>query len=206
MSEETSLSRRDLLHRIGASMSLGAMGEALLPAQDAQHVHRAVAQAKTAQKGVYRPKALNAHEFATLRRLTALILPADERSPGALEAGAADFIDYLCTLNEELKGIYTGGLAWIDAAMKRRYSADFISARADQQTALLDQIAYRKNDSPELGPGIRFFVWLRNMTVDGYYTSPVGVKELGFTGNGAMAEFRVPEEAVQYALKRSPFA
>ena len=68
---------------------------------------------------------------------------------------------------------------------------------------MLDLIAYRKNDSPELGPGIHFFNWVRNMTVDAFYTSKVGMDDLGFMGNGAMAEFSVPVEAIEYAVKRS---
>ena len=108
--------------------------------------------------------------------------------------------------HEGLKDIYTGGLGWIDNAMRRHHGADFVSAKPEQQTELLDQIAYRKNESAELNPGIYFFAWVRNMTVDAYYTSPIGVKEIGFMGNGAVSEFKVPQEAIDYALKRSPFA
>jgi hypothetical protein len=56
-----------------------------------------------------------------------------------------------------------------------------------------------------LNPGIVFFEWARNMVVDAFYTSKTGMADLGFLGNGAMSEFRVPQEAVEYALKRSPF-
>lgn len=189
-----------MLRRIGLSVSLAATGENLLPAQDAAHVHNAVAQAKTAGKGVYKPKALTAHEYATLQRLSDLIIP------GALQTGAADYIDFLCSINDDLKEIYTGGLLWIDNAIRHQHSADFISATAEQQTALLDKIAYRKNASPELNPGIKFFSWVRNMVVDAYYTTPTGVKEIGYIGNGALAEFSVPKEALEYALKRSPLA
>ena len=70
----------------------------------------------------------------------------------------------------------------------------------------IDQIAYRQNSSPELNPGIQFFTWVRRMVADAYYTSPIGMKELGYMGNGAMAQFSVPKEAVDYAMKRSPFA
>ncbi len=59
--------------------------------------------------------------------------------------------------------------------------------------------------TPELAPGIHFFAWMRNMVVDAYYTSPVGVKDVGYMGNQALSEFSVPPEALAYALKRSPF-
>ena len=197
-------SRRELLRRIGAAITVGAAGE-WLPAQEAQHVHQAMTQEKAAQKGPYRPKALTGHEYATLRSLADLILPADEHSPGALEAGAADFIDFLCAASDEMRDIYTGGIAWLDDEMRRRYEGrDFLGAKPEQQTALLDLIAYRKNESPELNPGIAFFTWARRMVADAYYTSPIGMKDLGYMGNSAMSQFSVPQEALDYALKRSP--
>ena len=99
--------------------------------------------------------------------------------------------------------MFTGGLAWLDHEMNRRYSASFVDTSPPQQASLLDLIAYRKNDSPELGPGIRFFTWVRNMTVDAFYTSKIGMDDLGFMGNGAMSEFSVPVSAIEYAVKRS---
>ncbi len=199
--------RRDLLRQIGAAVSLAAMGGEVLTAQDAQHVHSAVAEDAAAQKGPYQPKALTAHEFATLQRLSDLIIPADEHSKGALEARAADFIDFLCAASDEMRDIYTGGLAWLDDEMRRRYNGkDFVGAQPAEQTAMLDLIAWRKNESPELNPGIQFFSWARRMVADAYYTSPIGIKDLGYMGNTAVAQFSVPQEAVDYALKRSPFA
>ncbi len=143
MSDDLDFSRRDLLRHIGTSLSLAPPGEDVLAAQDAQHVHAGHAPP---QKGQYPPKASTAHEYATLQRLSDLIIPADEHSPGALEAGAADFIDFLCAASDEMKFIYTGGLAWLDEAMPHRYGGkDFLAADPSQQTALLDLIAYREN-------------------------------------------------------------
>lgn len=203
MSED--VSRRELLARIGASLTLAAAGERVLAAQDAQHVHQAVAADKAAEKGPYQPKALTAHEYATLERLSGLIVPADEHSPGAVEAGAAAFIDFLCAASDEMLAIYTGGIAWLDDAMRRHADGqDFVSAPAARQTELLDRIAWRRNRSPEWNPGIEFFSWTRRMVVDAYYTSPIGIKDLGYMGNTAIAHFSVPQEAVDYVMKRSP--
>jgi hypothetical protein len=196
MSEPT---RRDVLYQIGVGLTLAGN----VSAQTAQHVHQAVAKAKAA--GPYKPQALTDHEYASLRRLADLIIPADEVSKGALEAGAPEFIDFLCSRNDEMKSIYTGGLAWLDAEMKRRFSATFVAAQPAQQTELLDLIAYRKSASPELNAGIKFFSWTRNMVTDGFYTSKMGMADLGFQGNGAMSQFSVPQAAVDYALRRSPF-
>ena len=198
-------SRRELLQHIGATLTLAA-GAPMLSAQDVQHVHQAVAN-DTAQ-GPYKPKALNAHEYATLQRLSDLIVPGDERSQGALAAKAADFIDFLCAATDDMKRIYTGGLAWLDDTMQKRYGKDFLNASAVQQAEMLDLIAYREggDKDPSVRPGIQFFSWARNMVVDAYYTSPIGYKELGYMGNSAMTHFTVPQECIDYAVKRSPFA
>ena len=201
---DNEVSRRALLRAIGASLTLSAGGLEVLSAQDAAHVHQIVGDDRA--KGPYKPKCFTAHEYGTLRRLAELIVPPDEHAKGALDAGAPEFIDLLASGNAELASIYTGGLGWLDEQMKHRYAAAFLDAQPAQQTAMLDLIAYRKNESahPELGPGIRFFNWVRNMVVDAYYTSKVGMDDLGFMGNGVVATFSVPEEAIQYALKRSP--
>jgi hypothetical protein len=181
-----------------------AAGAAIIGTADAQHVHDSVAQEKSAQSGAYKPKALTDHEYATLRKLSDYIIPADEHSPGALAAGAADFIDFLCNASEEMRDIYTGGLLWLDDAMARRHDGKtFLDATPAQQTEMLDLIAYRKNASPELNPGIQFFAFCRRMVADAYYTTPIGHKDVGFMGNSAMTTFTVPKEAVDYALKRS---
>jgi gluconate 2-dehydrogenase gamma chain len=207
MSENQDYSRRDLLVHIGASVGMMIAGQEVLTAQDAQHVHSAVAVDKAARPGPYQPKAFSAHEYAAMQRLSDLIIPADNHSPGALQAAAADWIDFRCAANDELKAIYTGGLLWLDDQMRARYEGkDFVSAQPAQQTAMLDLIAFQAPDKPELQPGILFFAWARRMVVDAYYTSPIGIKDVGFMGNGAMAHFSVPQEAIDYAVKRSPFA
>ena len=166
----------------------------------AQHVHEEAAAAATTTGGVYKPKALTQHEFDTLKTLCEIIIP------GASKGGTAEFIDLLSSQNPEMSTIYTGGIAWLDEEMKRQYQVDFLTANDAQKTEMLDKIAYRKNRTPELAPGITFFNWARRMTADGYYTSAAGIKEVGYMGNRGMKEFKVPQEAIDYAVKRSPFA
>ena len=72
-------------------------------------------------------------------------------------------------------------------------------------SGFLDRIAYRKNETPELAGGIQFFTWVRRMTVDGFYTSRVGMRDV-YLGNSPSATFVVPAESLEYALKRSPLA
>jgi hypothetical protein len=204
---DSNVSRRDVLRGLGSSMILTTAGLGVLPPIMAQHVHSAVMEIKSLDGGAnYQPKYLNKHEFATMRRLSEMIVPADEHSKSAIDAGAAEYIDFLSSRSPEFAEIFTGGLGWLDEAMQKRYQSTFVDAKPEQQTTMLDLIAWKKNQSAELGPGIAFFRWARNVVVDAYYTSPVGVADLGYMGNSAMAEFSVPKEALEYALKRSPFA
>jgi gluconate 2-dehydrogenase gamma chain len=191
------MTRRDMVAGMAASVLGGTFG-----AEAAQHTHNMVAEEKKAA-GVYKPKLFTPTEYATLRRLAELIMPADEKSKGAIDAGAPEFIDLLASSNPELGAIYTGGIAWLDREMIERHGQPFVKATPEQQTAMLDLIAYRKNETPELGPGIVFFDWARKMVVDAYYTSPVGVRAIGYMGNRGMGTFQVPAAAIAYAVKRS---
>src|SRR2546425_725303 len=144
----SSTTRREILQRIAAAALAGP-----LAAEAAQHVHEATAQEAAVAGGVYKPKALTAHEFDTLKKLCELIVP------GASKGGAADFIDLLSSQNAQMAAIYTGGLAWLDHAAGRTFHATFLAAKPEEQTAMLDKIAYRRNETPELAAGIRFFDW-----------------------------------------------
>jgi gluconate 2-dehydrogenase gamma chain len=191
------ITRRETLAAIAAMALAGPLELA-----EAQHVHQATAADAKAAGGLYAPKALTRHEFDSLRALCDVIVP------GASKGNAAEFIDLLASQNPEMAAIYTGGLAWLDEAMKRAYSADFLTARAEDRTAMLDKLATRSNNNPDLASsglaaGVRFFYWTRRMAVDAYYTSAAGIKELGYIGNKGMTEFKVPQNALDYALKRS---
>lgn len=181
--------RRSVLRSAAAA----ALAGALTPAE-AQHVHEHAQAAKPKAGGPYKPKLFTAREFKALAHLADMIIPPEGAVPGGAGAGAPEFIDLLCANNEELAAIFTGGLAWFDAAAKRYESHE----------QLLDLIAYRKNDSPELGPGIRFFDWARKLVVDAWTTSPEGVKALGYLGNKGQTVYQVPRESLEYALSRSP--
>lgn len=188
------VSRREVLARIATAAMMGP-----ITAEAAQHVHESAAAATTG--GVYKPKALTQHEFDTLKMLCEIIVPG-----AASKGGATEFIDLLSSQNPEMMGIYTGGIAWIDEEMRRQYHAEFLAAKDDQRKALLDVLAFTKNRTEANAPGIKFFAWARRMTVDAYYTSAAGMKEVGYMGNRAIKEFHTPQDAIDYAIKHSPFA
>ena len=193
------LSRRDALRRLGLVLTATGFVDRIA----AQEVHQMAGEARASAGGAYSPKALSAHEYKTLERLTDLIVPVENGAPGAVAAGAAAWIDMMASENEQLKGIYTKGLAWIDAAMVQRGAKDFLTAAPARQTELLDLIAFRRNQSPELAPGIEFFTWARRMTVDAFYTSETGIKDIDYRGNTPLASYPAPTEAIAYALKKS---
>ena len=192
------ISRRDLLRQLGWTlMATGAIDRV-----SAQQIHHLALESQ-ASAGGYSPKALTDHEYRTLVRLTDLVIPVEDGKPGAVAAGAAAWIDMLASENAQLKDRYTTGLAWMDDAMKKRGAANFISAAPAEQTALLDLIAYRRNQSPELDAGIQFFTLARRMTVDAFYTSEIGIADIDYRGNRPQATYPEPVEAIAYALKKS---
>lgn len=194
------INRRDILRSAAIATTLGQLTPAF-----AQHVHQQAGDAKQANAGLYQPLVFNAHDYQTVARLADLIIPPEGSDPGGAAAGAPEFIDLLCSGAGRLAQTWLAGLAWLDSASRTRFQTAFLDATPEQQIALLNLIAYRKNETPELAPGTRFFDWARRMVVDAYFTSPAGVKAIGFQGNVGMQTFQVPVEALTYALQRSPF-
>lgn len=192
------ITRRDALRRL--ALALAATGT--IDRLGAEEVHAMTALAQ-ASGGPFTPRSFTDAQFRTLERLTDLIIPVENGAPGALAAGCAAWIDMISSENDQLTTIYRNGFTWLDETMKSRGAADFVSATPEQQTALLDLIAYRRNQSSELRPGIEFFGWVRRMTVDAFYTSEIGIKDIDYRGNAPMGSYPAPTEAIAYALKKS---
>jgi gluconate 2-dehydrogenase gamma chain len=195
------ITRRDVLQRLAVAIAAAGSIDVL----DAREAHAAVAQAAANAGGTYVPKALTAHEFVTLERLTDLIIPADDK-PGAVQAGVAAWIDQLLSVNAELKAKYTAGLAWLDTAIAASAASGakhFVTATPADRTALLDVIAFRRNRTPENATGVDFFGLARRMTADGFYTSVVGMRDV-YMGNSPQAAFVVPQAAIDHVMSRSP--
>jgi gluconate 2-dehydrogenase gamma chain len=187
----TNLSRRDVLKSLTMGVSAGSVLR-MIPLEAAEHVHRMVREDRAqAAGGDYTPKFFPAHAYRTLRVLCQAIIPADEMAGGALEAGAPEFIDLLTSENREYQLTLGGGIAWLDLTCNDRYGKAFLDCEAAQQKEVLDQIAYRENarTDPTLGPGVKFFSLLRDLTTDGFFTSKIGIKYLEYIGNTYLAEF-----------------
>lgn len=196
--EEYRISRRDVLKTLARGVPATSV-LSLISLQAAQHVHGLITREKTAPGATaYQPKFFDPHQWETLRKLCELIIPPDETSHGALEANAPEFIDLLTSENEKFQTQLGGGLLWLDAYCRKQYGQPFLNASPDRQNATLDLLAYRKNSTPEISQGVRFFALLRNLTVDGFYTSKIGIEDVGYVGNTALSEFpgcpELPEE------------
>jgi gluconate 2-dehydrogenase gamma chain len=158
-----------------------------------------------AMPGPYVPKALSAQQFRTLERLADLIIPVENGKPGAVGAGVPAWIDALLNVNTELKSRYVSGLTWLDTTVAARGASDFVSATPAQQTALLDVIAFKKNQTTENASAIAFFALARRMTVDGFYTSDIGTKDINPFGRPPRTIYVVPQENIDYVISQSPF-
>ena len=220
------LSRRDALRRIALGVTAAGLAGRIDRA-DAHEVHGQAAAEKTLQ-GEYTVRYFNEHEFRTLEKLSELVIPADAGGPSGREGGAPEFIDLLCSENEELAAIFSGGILWLDHAMLKRSGKRFVDASNEAQTAMLDALVragaaetaadtafdtsdykrfamYGVRRPADIRRGLGFFDWARRLIVDAYYTSPAGIEDLGYIGNASYSEYEVPREAVDYALSRSPF-
>ena len=185
------ISRRDMLRNLTVGAAAGSVLQ-MIPAEAAALAHQMVHQAKAASPaGKYTPKFFSPHQYATLVFLCDTIIPRDDKSGGAGEAGAPEFIDLLTSENDEYQLEFGGGLLWLDNFCTDRYGVAFLASTPAQQREVLDLIAFRKNakSDPSLSQGVAFFARLRQMTCDGFYTSKIGIEDLQYIGNTALASF-----------------
>jgi gluconate 2-dehydrogenase gamma chain len=185
------ISRRDVLRNLAIGVAGGSVLH-MIPAEAAALAHQMVHKEKAAApSGKYVPKFFAEAQYAMLLFLCDAIIPKDEKSGGAVQAGAPEFIDLLTSENPEYQIKLGGGLAWLDNTCIDRYEKTFMACAPAQQKEILDLIAYRKNvkADPTLTHGVAFFAFLRDLTCDGFYTSKIGIEDLGYVGNTALSEF-----------------
>jgi gluconate 2-dehydrogenase gamma chain len=185
-----SISRRDILKSLTIGAAAGSVMRTI-PLQAAEFAHKIIQSEKSASQGAYKPKFFSAHQYKTLQKLCDAIIPADDHSGGALEAGAPEFIDLLTSENHDYQLKLGGGIMWLDSACTDRFGADFLACTPEQQKQILDLIAYKKNAETDgsLSQGVEFFAFLRNLTADGFFTSAIGIEYLGYIGNTYLSEF-----------------
>lgn len=136
------------------------------------------------------------HERQTVEVLCDIIIPADEVSAGATEAGVPEFIEFMMKDIPSMQVPTRGGLMWLDNQCKGRYGNAFVDCSSSEQLELVDEIAYPDQAKPEMGFGVRFFDRMRDLTATGFFTSELGVEDLGYEGNRANLWDGVPQEVL----------
>ena len=187
------INRRSMLQLLGsAPLAAGFVWtetEVLEAQQRTQQARRAPS---------YKPSFFTAHEFATVALLAELIIPKDERSVGAGEAGVPQFMDFMMVDQPARQVPMRGGLAWLDQECNSRFNTTFVASTNEQRTAVLDDVSGLERPSPDLSHGIAFFRSFRDLVATGFWTSKAGIADLQFTGNVFVAEWNgCPPEALK---------
>jgi hypothetical protein len=185
------VSRRDILKTLAIGAAAGSVLQ-VIPAEAAEYAHQLVQKEKAASAtGKYAPKYFSAHQYETLKSLCDTIIPKDDHSGGAVEAGAPEFIDLLTSENADFQVKLGGGLMWLDSFCTDRCEKAYLDCTPEQRKEALDLIAYRKNavQDSALNQGVAFFAFLREMTCDGFYSSKIGIADLQYIGNTSLHEF-----------------
>lgn len=163
------------------------LSEKLPGVQDFEHERNLKLQAE---------KFFSEHEMATVTVLVDYIIPKDEFSGSASEAGVPDFIEFIVKDMPDYKIPLRGGLKWIDVRCQKKYGQAFIMCKPNEQTTLLDEIAFPSKSTPEVEQGVNFFKTLRNLTASGFYTSKIGIDDLGYVGNKPSVWAGVPKDVL----------
>jgi gluconate 2-dehydrogenase gamma chain len=142
------------------------------------------------------------HEMATIAVLADLIIPRDGHSGSASDAKVPDFIEFIVKDEPVHQLPMRGGLKWLDVHCLNSYDRAFIECTLQQQKSVLDQIAYPAKPKPEMLQGVAFFNKMRDLTAIGFFTSKMGIEDLGYKGNSPGKWDGVPEDVLrQYGLE-----
>ena len=163
------------------------------------HEHAEAARTEAAQtRTAFSPQFFTAHEYATVNILVDLIIPKDERSGSATDAGVPEFMDFMMVDNPGRQTAMRGGLAWIDRECLRRWDKPFVDCAAAERTALADDICWPQRAKPEMLHGVTFFTSFRDLTASGFWTTKVGLADLQYVGNTFVPEWKgCPDEVLE---------
>jgi gluconate 2-dehydrogenase gamma chain len=154
------------------------------------------------EKKLMAEKFFDEHEMKTIGVLADIIIPKDEISGSATEAGVPDFIEFIAKDMPRYQTPIRGGIKWLDLQCMRRYDADFISCAQEKQIELVDEIAFPEKAKPEMQAGVSFFNTMRDLTACGFFTSKMGIADLGYEGNRPNQWNGVPDDVLaQYGVK-----
>ena len=143
------------------------------------------------------------HEMATIAVLVDIIIPKDDKSGSATDAKVPDFIEFMAKDMPSLQVPLRGGLRWLDIQCLNRYSNTFKDATEAQRLEMVNDIAYPEEVKPGLQQGVAFFNRMRDLTASGFFTTEMGINDLGYVGNVTNVWRGVPDDIVkQYGLEQ----
>jgi len=204
------MNRRDSLKTLGIG-TLSATG--LLSACKPRNGEKETASQPVPEAGreafeVARDKALlketyfTPHEMATITLLANIIIPKDEKSGNASDAKVPEFIEFIVKDEPEHQLPMRGGLRWLDVQCMKRFDNQFKDCSPRQQTSIIDEIAFPMKAKSSMHQGVAFFDKMRDLTAIGFYTSKIGIADLGYKGNSPGKWEGVPaDELKKYGLE-----
>jgi hypothetical protein len=175
------MDRRDVV-KLLATASLAAVG---IGAPEVAHAWE-LTNAALARQGTgmqFAPAFFTPDEWRTVRSLVDVVIPRDDRSGSATEAGVPEFMDFMMGDNPKSQPWMRDGLKWLNAECQARFGRAWESCSAAQHRQLLNDIAFPKTAPVALKAGVEFFTRFRDLTSSGFWTSRIGVKDLGYKGN-----------------------
>ena len=147
------------------------------------------------------PNFFDAQEMATITVLADIIMPKDAVSGSASDAKVPEFIEFIVKDMPDHQVPVRGGLRWLDLHCYKKHEKAFVDLTKAQQIEIVDEIAYPKKAKPEVAQGVSFFNKMRDLVTTGFYTSEIGVKDLGYMGNVPNQWNGVPDDVLkQYGL------
>jgi hypothetical protein len=154
-----------------------------------------------AYKKTIADKFFTAHEMQTIGVLSDIIIPKDQVSGSATDAKVPDFIEFIVKDKPDFQTPMRGGLRWLDIESNKRFNNAFKDCTPSQRIQIVDDIAYPLKAKPEMKQGVAFFNLMRNLTATGFYTSEIGVRDVGYMGNNPNQWNGVPADVLkQYGL------
>lgn len=203
------MNRRDSIKALGlTALSTTVLVAACKPSSEKEEVAAVGKEAGREQWETDRDNKLKAetffteHEMATITVLADIIIPKDSISGSASDAKVPEFIEFIVKDMPDHQLPMRGGLKWLDLHCFNRYEKSFINASASEQISIIDEIAYPKKAKPEMQTGVVFFNRMRSLTASGFYTTEIGVKDIGYVGNTPNEWAGVPPDVLkQYGME-----
>jgi len=149
-------------------------------------------------KQLHAEKFFTAHEMATITVLADIIIPRDAKSGSASDAKVPDFIEFIVKDIPSNKTPMRGGLQWLDLQCLDRYSKRFVECSHTQQIEMVTAIAYPQKAKPEMKAGVTFFNRMRDLTASGFFTSKIGMADIGYMGNTPGKWTGVPQDVLKH--------